>query len=250
MNIALPVLQQELGANASEAQWVVQAYSLMLASLILVGGGLGDRLGRRRVFVSGIVLFTVASLVCGLAPGLRSLIAARTVQGMAAAMLIPQSLAIISASFDSQERGRAIGTWSGFSALTAAAGPIVGGVLVSAGSWRNVCFLNVPIGLLALACATRVPESQVGDELLSVDWLGALLATLGLGTIVYAFTTASTGGFGQMDVIAALGAWRSSANGVRSSGAAGAGAHGATGAVSFANICRGEPFLRSFSMRP
>src|SRR5213593_3936331 len=132
VNIAVPVLQRELGASSSDVQWVVQAYSLILASLILVGGALGDRWGRRRVFIAGVVLFTGASMACGLSPGLGALVAARMVQGIAAAMLIPQSLAIISASFDENVRGRAIGTWSGFSALTAAAGPVVGGFLIAA----------------------------------------------------------------------------------------------------------------------
>ncbi len=150
VNVALPVLQTSLNATATDVQWVVEAYSLFLASLILVGGSLGDHFGRRRVFAIGILLFTVASILCGLAPNVNVLIIMRAIQGIGGALMIPGSLAIISASFDSKQRGRAIGTWSGFTAITSVIGPVLGGVLVQYATWRWVFFIN-----LLLACARK-----------------------------------------------------------------------------------------------
>src|SRR5882762_307150 len=150
VNVALPVLQTELNATATDVQWVVEAYSLFLAALILVGGSLGDHVGRRRVFSIGIFLFTVASVLCGLAPNVNFLIFARAFQGVGGALLVPGSLAIISASFDRKQRGRAIGTWSGFTAITSAVGPVIGGLLVQFASWRWVFFINVPIAAIVL----------------------------------------------------------------------------------------------------
>src|SRR2546422_3916393 len=138
VNVALPVIQRDLNATTSDVQWVVEAYSLFLAALILVGGSLGDHFGRRRIFSIGIVLFTVASVLCGLAPTVNFLIFARAFQGVGGALLVPGSLAIISASFDRKQRGTAIGTWSGFTAITSAVGPVLGGVLVQYASWRWV----------------------------------------------------------------------------------------------------------------
>jgi MFS family permease len=127
LNVALPVLQRDLAATAAEAQWVVEAYALFLSALLLVGGSLGDHFGRRRMFVAGVAIFAVASALCGVAPNIEMLIAARAVQGVGAALLTPGSLAILSASFEQSERGRAIGTWSGFTSITAAVGPVLGG---------------------------------------------------------------------------------------------------------------------------
>src|SRR5579864_9022581 len=138
VNVALPVLQQDLKASVSDVQWVIESYSLFLSALILVGGALGDRFGRRRVFGLGITLFTVASVACGLAPSITVLIFARAIQGVGGALLVPGSLAIISASFSVEQRGRAIGTWSGFSAITGALGPLVGGGLIQFVSWRAI----------------------------------------------------------------------------------------------------------------
>ena len=188
VNVALPVLQTELHATATDVQWVVEAYSLFLAALILVGGSLGDHFGRRRVFAIGIVLFTVASVLCGLAPNVTVLIFARAFQGVGGALLVPGSLAIISASFDSKQRGTAIGSWSGFPAITSAIGPVLGGVLVQYASWRWVFFINVPLAVIVLLVLFwRVPESR--NEALAaqpqLDWWGALLATLGLGGMVF-----------------------------------------------------------------
>jgi MFS family permease len=136
VNVALPVLQLDLKATVADVQWVVEAYSLFLAALILVGGSLGDHFGRRRIFAIGVSLFAVASVLCGLAPNIVLLIIARAIQGIGGALLVPGSLAIISASFESQQRGRAIGTWSGFTAITSVIGPVLGGWLVAYASWR------------------------------------------------------------------------------------------------------------------
>ena len=162
VNVALPTLQRELGATAAQAQWVVESYALFLAALLLVGGALGDRYGRKRIFVLGTVLFAATSVWCGLAPTIEMLIVARAAQGVAAALLTPASLAIISATFsDETERGRAIGTWSGFTAITAAFGPVLGGWLVENASWRWVFFINLPLAVVVVAVALRgVPESR------------------------------------------------------------------------------------------
>ncbi len=186
VNVALPVLQVDLHATATEAQWVVETYALFLAALILVGGSLGDRLGRRRIFAVGVVVFTLASVACGIAPNIQALIFARAVQGVGGAMLTPGSLAIISASFDSDSRGRAIGTWSGFTSITSAFGPVLGGWLVEHASWRWVFFLNVPLAIVVLVVTFwRVPESCDTRASRHLDLLGALLATVGLGALVF-----------------------------------------------------------------
>src|SRR5581483_9130777 len=177
VNVALPVLQNELGASLAGTQWVVEAYSLFLAAFILVGGSLGDRLGRRRMFLTGMVVFALASAGCGLAASLPQLIATRALQGLGGALMTPESLAIISASFEGQARGRAIGTWSGVTSLASAAGPVIGGWLISAGSWRYAFFLNVPVAAIALLCSLRVPESRDPESSGALDWLGAGLAT-------------------------------------------------------------------------
>src|SRR5579863_8005227 len=147
VNVALPALQRSLDATLADVQWVVEAYALFLAALILIGGSLGDRYGRRKMFATGAVIFCVASAWCGLAPDIRQLIVARSLQGVGAALLVPGSLALISANFSQKERGRAIGTWSGFTSITAAIGPVLGGWLTEHGSWRWVFFVNLPIGL-------------------------------------------------------------------------------------------------------
>src|SRR5215471_3442904 len=193
VNVALPALQTELGATAADVQWVVESYALLLAALLLVGGSLGDQYGRRKVFSIGVSIFAVASGLCGLAPGIVFLIIARAVQGIGAALLIPGSLAIISASFDKQERGQAIGTWSGFSSITAALGPVAGGWLVEHISWRAAFFLNIPPALIVLVIAFfRVPESRGLTANKSIDLAGAALATIGLGSLVYGLINSGT----------------------------------------------------------
>ena len=187
VNVALPALQTALHATVSDVQWVVESYALLLASLLLVGGSLGDLYGRRKIFVWGVVLFALASAGCGLAPSISGLIFARAVQGVGAALLVPGSLAVISASFPSTERGRAIGTWSGFTAITAAIGPVLGGWLVQHASWRWVFFINVPIALIVVVLTLwKVPESRNTEISTQLDWQGALLATVGLGAVTFA----------------------------------------------------------------
>src|SRR3989454_1957483 len=186
VNVALPVIQRDLNATTSDVQWIVEAYSLFLAALILVGGSLGDHYGRRRIFTIGVAVFTFASICCGLAPNVQLLIIARAVQGIGGALLVPGSLAIISTSFDTEQRGRAIGTWSGFTAITSAVGPVLGGWLVEYASWRWVFFINIPLAAIVLGMLfCRVPESHGEKDGTRLDWWGALLATLGLGAIVY-----------------------------------------------------------------
>ena len=185
VNVALPALQRDLGAGAADAQWVVEAYTLLLASLLLVGGALGDRYGRRRMLGVGVALFAVASAACGFAPTVQVLIAARAVQGAAAAMLMPGSLALISATYAEARRGRAIGTWSGASAITSAIGPVLGGLLVGHLSWRWAFFVNLPVAAaVLLLVATRVPESRDPEAHGRLDWPGAALASGGLGAVV------------------------------------------------------------------
>ncbi|WP_144141812.1 MFS transporter [Paraburkholderia sp. BCC1884] len=218
VNVALPSIQTELGASVAAIQWVVDAYLLFLGALVLVGGSLGDTLGRRTVFVVGIVLFTLASIACGLAPGAGALIAARAVQGVGAALLVPSSLAIIGAVFDDRERGQAIGTWAGVGAITSALGPVAGGWLVDALSWRAIFFLNVPIACATVALAlVAVPDSRRDDGgrepvvagtrarlPAGIDWPGAVSAAAGLGALTYGLTLASAHGFGDRRVLALL----------------------------------------------
>lgn len=205
VNVALPALQSGLDAPMSSIQWVVNAYMLMLGALILVGGSAGDRFGRRRVFVAGVVVFTLASVACGLAPDAGTLVAARTAQGIGGALLVPNSLALISAAYPKDERGRAIGTWAGFSALTTALGPVLGGWLVDAWSWRTIFFVNVPVAAVALALAVlRVPGTNGEAGGARVDWRGGLLATAGLGALAYGLTAAPDRGWADPAVIGAL----------------------------------------------
>ena len=187
VNVALPALQSALGATIAQVQWVVESYALFLAALLLIGGSLGDIYGRRKIFVAGVVLFSAASIWCGLAPNIQQLIIARGLQGIGGALLVPGSLALISANFPEEERGRAIGTWSGFTSITAAIGPVLGGWFVQYGSWRWVFFINVPLGLAVVWLALwKVPESRAGDRSQRFDWVGGPLAALGFGGIVFA----------------------------------------------------------------
>lgn len=205
VNVALPALQKGLGATVADVQWVVEAYSLFLAALLLVGGSLGDLYGRRSIFAAGVAVFALASGWCGLAQNINQLIIARGVQGIGAAMLVPGSLAIISASFGEEERGAAIGTWSGFSAITAAIGPVIGGWLIEHISWRAVFFINLPLAIIVIALVFwRVPESREKDRARGLDWIGAGLTTAGLGSLVYGLIEAPTLGFKHQAVLAAL----------------------------------------------
>src|SRR5712692_8846684 len=155
VNVALPALQADLHATITDVQWVIEAYALFLGALILVGGSMGDQFGRKRIFLAGVLSFTGASILCGLAMSPRMLIVGRILQGIGAAFLVPGSLAIISATFGDAERGRAIGTWSGFSAITTAIGPVTGGWLIEHVSWRAVFFLNVPLAIVVCVLSIR-----------------------------------------------------------------------------------------------
>ncbi len=186
VNVALPALQDALHTSISQMQWVIEAYALTLASLLLVGGAWGDLYGRRKIFLIGILIFTSASVWCGLAATISQLIMARTIQGIGAALLVPGSLALISASFPEERRGQAIGTWAGFTSITSAAGPVVGGWLIQHASWRWVFFLNLPLAIIVfIVTFFYVSESKNEHQTQGLDLVGALLATLGLAAIVF-----------------------------------------------------------------
>ena len=205
VNVALPALQTNLNATVTDVQWVVEAYALFLAALLLLGGSLGDHFGRKRIYAIGISLFVLSSIWCGLSPNIFQLIVARAVQGVGGALLVPGSLAIISASFPEAERGKAIGTWSGSTAITTAMGPVLGGWLIEHVSWRAVFFLNVPLSLITLVLVFLfVPESRDEEESGRLDLTGAALATAGLGAIVYGLIESSRLGWRNQLVIASL----------------------------------------------
>ena len=187
VNVALPALQSDLHATVVDVQWVIESYGLFLSALILVGGVFGDSLGRRAMFLLGVAVFAVASVGCGFSSGITSLVVWRSVQGIGAAFLVPGSLAIISSSFQQESRGKAIGTWAGFTTMTTALGPVLGGWLVEHASWHWVFFINVPLAALVLVISLwHVPEFRSSDTR-AVDWLGAAIATLGLAALVYGF---------------------------------------------------------------
>ncbi len=208
VNVALPVMQRELGIGVDRVQWIVEAYSLLLASLVLVGGALGDRYGRKRVFLQGVGLFAIASAGCGLAPEATSLIVARAAQGVGAALLVPGSLALISGAYGEAMRGKAIGTWSAFSAMTAAVGPVAGGWVVEHASWRWLFFFNAPVALAVVALAwRRVGEMRDDSAPKHLDWMGATLVTAGLGIVTFALVdSARAPGATRMLLLLALGA--------------------------------------------
>ena len=205
VNVALPALQADLHATITEVQWVVEAYALFLGALILAGGSTGDQFGRKRVFLFGVAFFTLASILCGIATSARVLILARALQGIGAAFLVPGSLAIISAAFDEAERGRAIGTWSGFSAMTTAIGPVMGGWLIEHVSWRAVFFLNVPLAAIVLLLSIRfMNESRDPSRKAGIDWTGTALAVVGLAGIVFGLLEWPPLGAGHALVVTAL----------------------------------------------
>jgi EmrB/QacA subfamily drug resistance transporter len=205
VNVALPALQKVFDASAADLQWVVEAYALFLAALLLAGGAAGDRFGRRRMFAVGTVLFAAASAWCGAAASIDQLIFARAVQGIGGALLVPGSLALISASFPANERGKAIGTWSGFTAITGAIGPVVGGYLIEHVSWRLAFLINLPFAILVIILTFRfVPESRDPHATGKLDWPGAVLASLALGSLVYGLIESTTKGWDDVSVIVAL----------------------------------------------
>jgi EmrB/QacA subfamily drug resistance transporter len=204
INVALPALQSSLHATVVDVQWVVESYGLFLSALILVGGALGDSFGRRAIFLLGVAGFGIASAGCGFSSSISSLVFWRCIQGIAAAFLVPGSLAIISASFDEKSRGKAIGTWSGFTAITTAFGPVLGGWLIEHASWHWVFFINVPLAALVIAVSlVHVPESR-NVNAREVDWLGATLATFGLAGLVYGFLESATLGWRHPRILGSL----------------------------------------------
>jgi EmrB/QacA subfamily drug resistance transporter len=204
VNVALPALQSSFRATVVDVQWVVESYGLFLSALILAGGALGDIFGRRFMFVMGVLMFAAASVWCGFSPNLAELIVARSIQGVGAALLVPGSLAIISASFDEGSRGRAIGTWSGFTTITSAIGPVLGGWLIEHASWRWVFFINLPMAAAVLAITLwHVPESR-SSVAGHIDWLGALTASACLGGLVYGLIESQSHGWRDPLVIGSL----------------------------------------------
>ncbi len=205
LSVALPVIQTDLTVPLSAVLWVVNAYSLGLAALMLIGGSAGDYYGRRRIFVIGIVMFTVASVLCGFSASAPQLITARALQGIGGALLVPANLAIIGAVFDESERGKAIGTWAAFGAVTGALGPVFGGWLVDAISWRAIFFLNVPMALITLFITWRhMPETRNPAAVERLDWQGAVLATCALAALAFGLTEAGNVGWRHPVVVGAL----------------------------------------------
>jgi EmrB/QacA subfamily drug resistance transporter len=205
VNVALPALQSNFNATVIDVQWIVGSYALVLASLMLVGGSLGDYFGRRLVFAIGVGVFALSSIWCGFAATINQLIIARTAQGVGGALLVPGSLAIISASFEEERRGPAIGTWSGFTAITTAFGPVLGGWLIEHVSWRAIFFLNAPIAIIVILISFwRVPESRSSDQRKGLDWQGAILAVAGLGGVIYGLIESSRLGFRHWATLSTL----------------------------------------------
>jgi EmrB/QacA subfamily drug resistance transporter len=205
VNVALPAIDRQLDAGLSGLQWIVDGYILTLAALLILGGSLGDRYGRRRMMLTGLIGFGAASVACGLAPSVGWLIAARMLQGIAGALLVPGSLALLRATFaEGEARGEAIGHWSGWSGITTVIGPLLGGWLVDTFSWRWVFFINVPVVALAVGLlASQVPESRATEQH-RLDWLGACLVTAGLGGLAYGLIEGPVLGWDSALVIAGL----------------------------------------------
>src|SRR6202795_3659854 len=205
VNVALPAIQQALQANAASTQWIVNGYLLLLGALVLVGGSAADLYGRRKIFLIGIALFTAASIACGLSPDITTLIVSRAVQGLGAALLTPASLAMLGATFDEHERSHAIGIWAGAGALTAAAGPVLGGWVVGQGSWRAIFLLNVPLAIAAAGLAILFAGESRDDKAKRLDWMGAITVAIGLAAITWALSAVPASGFHDKTMRAALG---------------------------------------------
>jgi EmrB/QacA subfamily drug resistance transporter len=202
VNLALPTIQRELGAQLSELQWIVDAFTLCLASLMLTGGTLGDLYGRKRAFLSGLTIFTAGSLLCALSPTIEVLIGARALQGVGAAVMMPATLAILTNTFrDPRERAQAIGIWAGVSGIALALGPALGGVMVDSLGWQSIFYINVPIGVIAFVIGVRlVPESK-NPEGRSLDIFGQILAVVGLASLTYGFIEANSYGWNSATIV-------------------------------------------------
>jgi EmrB/QacA subfamily drug resistance transporter len=206
VNLALPTIQRRLGAGISELQWIVDAFILLLASLMLTGGTVGDLYGRKRAFLSGLVMFTLGSLLCALAPSVNLLIGGRAVQGIGAAVMMPNTLAILTNTFlDPKERAQAIGIWAGVSGMALALGPLVGGVMVDAFGWQSIFYLNVPIGVVAFVVGLLVVRESSAPAGRSLDLPGQALAFVGLGCLTYALIEANTYGWGSAFILSLFG---------------------------------------------
>lgn len=205
VNVALPAMQRDLGGGLAAQQWVVDAYLLTLGSLILVGGSLGDIFGEVRVFIAGVAAFGLASVLCGIAPDITTLIVFRGIQGIAGALLTPASLALITATFSGEERGAAIGTWTAWTGISIVIGPLLGGWLIDVTSWRAIFFVNVPIAVATLAMALRLPGRAARRTAVRVDLAGAALCTLGLGGLVFGFIEQPRRGWGDAAVAGTIG---------------------------------------------
>jgi EmrB/QacA subfamily drug resistance transporter len=205
VNVALPAIETDLGASVVVIQWLVNAYTLTLSAFLLLGGAAGDHFGRRRIFVAGVAIFTAASVWCGFSPTIAQLILARAIQGAGAALLIPSSLAIIGATFDDSERGKAIGTWAGISAVAAAVGPLLGGWIVDHVTWRWIFLINPLVAIPTIGIALyRVPESRDAEAKGGLDWRGALLAFISLGSLIFGLMAAPVSGWTDKIVLVAL----------------------------------------------
>ena len=205
VNVALPAISDDLGTGLADQQWVVEAYLLGLVALLLVGGSLGDQFGRRRIFILGLGLFGVTSILCGIAPGSGVLIAARGLQGFAGALLVPGSLAILAAAFEGAERGKAVGTWTAWTGIATVIGPAGGGALIEAISWRAIFLVNVPLILVTMWIAHRCVRETVDPEAdRHIDWLGIATSAVGLGLPVFALIQQPTHGWGDPMVYGSL----------------------------------------------
>ena len=205
VNVALPAIQRDLAASAAATQWLINAYLLPMGALILIGGAVGDRFGRRRMFTIGLGLFTFASLSCALAPNMHQLLAARALQGVGAALLTPASLAMLGAGYSGPARGRAIGTWAAAGAISGGAGPVIGGWLIDTAGWRAIFLLNLPIACVAMWLAIRyIEETRDRSAGGPLDWVGASLATFGLGAVAWSLTVMSAEGTGAVAIAALL----------------------------------------------
>ncbi|MBV9270424.1 MAG: MFS transporter, partial [Candidatus Eremiobacteraeota bacterium] len=194
VSLALPRMQSMFGASAAQAQWVVEAYTLALGALMLLGGSLADRYGRKRIFVAGVIVFAGASLLCAVAPSMNFVIAARAAQGIGGMLLAPASLALIASHFSGEERAKAVGTWSGMTAITTTIGPVAGGILIDHFTWRSVFLINVPVAAAVLIAAVYLEDAR-SEETGHLDFTGAILVTLGFGGIVYALIASQTAGW-------------------------------------------------------
>jgi len=205
VNIALPAIQEALHANAASTQWIVNAYLLLLGATVLVGGAAADLYGRRRIFLLGLAVFTMASIACGVSPNITALVVSRAIQGVGAALLTPASLAMLGATFDEHERSRAIGIWAGAGALTSAVGPVLGGWLVDQVSWRAIFLLNVPLAIVAAALAAGFACESRDGRAKSLDWVGAATVAVGLAAITWGLGAIPASGFYDTTVFGALG---------------------------------------------